>query len=855
VKVVQGALEQGGPFEMGDSGDAGPQAARSGALVQPNILAALPQPEFDHVARMAARLLDMPIALIALIDDTHKWLISCIGAEISIPPHSVTFCDHAIAQRGTLVVPDTLADPRFAGNALVTGPAGIRCYAGALLIDPAGHAVGTLCVMDQKPRERLTADQCQTLEDLAQMVIDRMELHLRNREAHKAAGRTVLQGDILRLVLEAPDFTSACSAAAEYLRQTSDALFCRLFRLAPDGESVDFVAGAGKGNRGDDTVRADLGTRRLTIHNSVVGRSLSAGKQIVVPDLCQIDPDESPLTRSLLVRKIVSLIVTPFRMLDERHAIVLGFGTKHSSAADLAECAEMSQAAVETLRPMLRRLKDEAETTLFRRVVECCPDPVMITEAIPLDEPGPRIIYCNDAFLAQTGYSREQVIGRSPRFLQGPDTEPEARAYLRAALRNRQPVRQVILNYRADGTPFHCELNLAPVVDQTGWHTHLVAVQRDVTAERNVIMLREAALREMQAMFEAMPGAMLRYRRDCASGWRKCFISTSIEALTGYPVSEAMLSGWARQHVREVDYHLMMEQLQVAFDTGSANAEFRFRHRDGRLLLIHNRMCSFLAADGTREVVGVWADVTRERGLAAQLDQAAKLAELGEMAAGLAHELNRPLAGINLAAENALRALARLPEATQRVHDKLTTISDMAMRAAQVVRHIQVFGRLDRGDTVPVALAALLDDMMILAQAKLLECNVTVQFDVPDNLPQILVRPIPLEQVLINLVANACDAYATAEPRIALAERQISIKAEAGGRGVTIWVRDRAGGVPEAALPYLFDAFFTTKPAGKGTGLGLSISAGIVKEMGGSLCVHNKDGGAVFVLDLPSLPD
>ena len=118
------------------------------------------------------------------------------------------------------------------------------------------------------------------------------------------------------------------------------------------------------------------------------------------------------------------MIATPFRAAHERHAIALGFGTKHCSPADLAERAEMSLAAVETLRPMLRRLKDEAETKLFRRAVECSPDPVMISEVVPGDEPDLLVSFCNHAFEALTGYAREQVIGRSPHFLLEPTQTP-----------------------------------------------------------------------------------------------------------------------------------------------------------------------------------------------------------------------------------------------------------------------------------------------------------------------------------------------------------------------------------------------------------------------------------------------
>ncbi len=837
---------------MADGGDARTERTQGEQFGVSELLTLLPQQEFSHFARMATRLLGIPVGAVVLIGRDEKWLLGCAGTAPFKPPPNGTFCDVAVARRATLVVPDTQADSTFAAAAEISGELGIRFYAGTPLIDETGEAIGTLCVFDSQPHPALTADQRATLEDLSQMVMDRIELRTHQIAAEQATTHAASQAEMLRLVLEAADFGSACTAAMEYLRETCGAEYCRLFRLAANGQRVDYIAGAGMGQFNPEATRETMRGLHLTIENSAVGRVIAAGEQIIADDLRIYDPAEYPMISGLLAQGVCSVIATPFSMLDEHHAIALGFTRHHATPAALAAAAALARLGAETLRPMLRRLKDEAESRLFRRAVDCSPDPVLITDAANNDYPGPHIVYCNDAFLLATGYSREEVMGRSPRFLQGPGTDPAALAEIRGAMDRWEPSRNVVQNYSKSGKPYHVELSISPVADHTGWYTHWVSVQRDVTDHQAIEVVREANTREMQAMFQAMPGAMLRFRPSDDGRWLKRFISTSIQSLTGFTPAEAMASGWLRQRVREEDFEELQRHFQIAHDTGSSATEFRFQHPDGKLRLIQSRMCSFDTADGTREVICIWVDVTRERGLTAQLDQASKLAELGEMAAGLAHELNRPLASINLAAENAIRALDHLPATRARVEQKLTTICDLAMRAASVVRHIQLFGRFDSGETRPVALTTLVDDMMILAQAKLMECNVEVLITIPDDLPMLMVRPIPLEQVLINLIANACDAYHGAGEHIPPCERLVWITAQHNSAGVQIEVRDHAGGVPEVALPYLFDAFFTTKSAGKGTGLGLSISSGIVKEMGGTLSVRNDNGGAVFVLDLPA---
>ncbi|RYF52222.1 MAG: EAL domain-containing protein [Cytophagaceae bacterium] len=112
-------------------------------------------------------------------------------------------------------------------------------------------------------------------------------------------------------------------------------------------------------------------------------------------------------------------------------------------------------------------------------------DSIIITEAEPVDLPGPRILYCNAAFTRATGYLPEEVIGQTPRILQGPDTDPVIRAELRYALENWQPIEVELLNYHKDGSTFWVELSIVPVANEKGWYTHWVSVQRDISERKN----------------------------------------------------------------------------------------------------------------------------------------------------------------------------------------------------------------------------------------------------------------------------------------------------------------------------------------------------------------------------------
>lgn len=223
-----------------------------------------------------------------------------------------------------------------------------------------------------------------------------------------------------------------------------------------------------------------------------------------------------------------------------------------------------------------------------------------------------------------------------------------------------------------------------------------------------------------------------------------------------------------------------------------------------------------------------------------------------EIAARMAHELSQPLASIGLAAENAITALAVAPAETALVAQKLERISQQAARAARLIDHMRFFGRQESGAAQPLDLSAALDGALLILDARLRRARVEVVHDIAPDLPQVFGAPVLVEQVMINLIANACDACKAAKPALDKERRRIEVSAFAKDRMVYLIVADHAGGIPEADLPQVFQPFFTTKMAGEGMGLGLSISYGIVSDMGGTMTVSNSKDGAVFELRLPA---
>jgi two-component system NtrC family sensor kinase len=268
-------------------------------------------------------------------------------------------------------------------------------------------------------------------------------------------------------------------------------------------------------------------------------------------------------------------------------------------------------------------------------------------------------------------------------------------------------------------------------------------------------------------------------------------------------------------------------------------------------------------ADNLEQIIKMRTDELREKD--AQLVQAGKLATLGEMATGIAHEINQPLGAISLIVQGIQKAKAVGKLTDSLLTEKLESIHMQIERINKIIKHLRVFGRSTPGTAETIDINKPLKDVFELIGRQLESHNISVEFELESDL-LVPADSNRLEQVFLNIISNARDALDEQEDSLFQLkrmknvpkwvqewEKKITIRSYRLSNKVIVEIEDTAYGMPKHVLDKLFEPFFTTKEVGKGTGLGLYISYGIIRDYGGEIKVNSKPGiGSVFSVILPS---
>lgn len=363
----------------------------------------------------------------------------------------------------------------------------------------------------------------------------------------------------------------------------------------------------------------------------------------------------------------------------------------------------------------------------------------------------------------------------------------------------------------------------------------------------------ELARKETSEMLRALPGAAYRVSlpEEGEPAWHEAQLA--VAAITGRTYSETDARNPFDTLTDSEGLALRADFLRQIIASGEAVVEYNGFRPDKTLIRIREH-ARILPGNEIHErlIIGQLTDITAEQNLRAKAHAAAQMANLGEMATGLAHEINQPAAAIALAADIAVLELERLPGGPpETLRRGLEDIAEQAARLREVIKHFRDFSKPDT-DALPLQsmrLEEVIAGARRIADGILAGAGVTLRVYLPDHPLIVRARRVPLEQVLVNVLINARDALLH-QPRIARVV-DLSAAADEGQGTVSIRIRDYGTGLAPEILPRIFEPFFTTKSFDKGTGLGLSIAHTTMQGLGGSISARNHPaGGAEFCMVL-----
>ena len=466
----------------------------------------------------------------------------------------------------------------------------------------------------------------------------------------------------------------------------------------------------------------------------------------------------------------------------------------------------------------------------YRRLVEVSPDAIFVNR-------GDRIVFINDQGVKLFGANNpDDIVGKSPLELIHPDDHAAVRARLQQLVEGRETVPLVEEKIvRLDGRVVDVETSAARFIDHEGMGIQVVL--RDISDRKRADQTLQKERDFIDAVLETAgalvvvldrDGRILRFNRAC-------------EQTTGYSSEEVLgRHAWDLFVIPdEVDaVKAMFERLRGGEPRN--DYENYWKGKDGLLRRISWTNTVLTDPNGKVDyIVAVGLDITDFKHMQEQLRKTERIAELGTLASGMAHEIGTPMNVI----------LGRAEYLFQRVTDEgtkkgLATIVTQVERITKVMNQLLAFARRKTPERRAVDLGQTIDDSLEMFHERMTHSHITVEKVIEANMPSVLADRDQLIQVLINLVMNSIHAMPEG------GRLRLSLDREDGH--VRLGVSDTGQGMPEEIRSKAFDPFFTTKDFGKGTGLGLTVVKGIIEEHGGTIAVESGvDEGTTFWIRLP----
>ena len=786
-------------------------ASRLAALRATGLLGPDTSPLLDSLARLAVRLLDVPMAAVSLVDDRQQWWVGYVGPTATAAPASESpahhsFCREVVERAAPVVVRDTLTQSSVSGGTTRT----VRAYAGVPLTLSTGQTLGALCATDSAPRTWDDGD-VRILEDLARAAVAELELRisLTARIASEARLTGIIDSatDAILTTDEAQRIVLVNPAAEQLFGYAAHELIGHaLDILIPEGQRRRHRAHVEQFATDGTSTRAMGGQR---VHESALlsARRRDGSTFPIDASISQVVTDEGRLFTVIL--RDVSARVSADEALRHHQALL----------ANAEKIGRVGGWAID-LQTGLTTWTDGVYDIYELEGA----DRLTVDEGIGYYTPASRPLI-------------EQAVQRAIEQGEPFDLELE----IITAKGNRRSVQAV---GKAD--------------PERG---NVTGFFQDITERKRV----EMALQESERNYRALATATSDVSYRMSADWSTMLPLDGRDLVAS---SEASLADWAWLYQNiPTDEHARVRQAisEAVAQQALFELEHRVRRPDGSVGWTRSRAVPVLDANGTVTAwFGTASDITAKISLEAQLRQAQKMEAVGQLAGGVAHDFNNLLTVIlgNLSLVESVLAVDH-PARTE-----LEEVGMAADRASTLVRQLLTFSRQQPVRPEDVHITDVVHHAEKLLRRVIGE-EITLTLSLTDEPTLVRADPGQLDQVLMNLAVNARDAMLTPLHGHAGRGGTLHIEVDAltltssdargweqlsPGRWVRLVVRDSGHGMDMETQAHLFEPFFTTKAVGTGTGLGLSTVFGIVRQAGGAMRVDSRLGqGSAFTILLPAL--
>ena len=398
-----------------------------------------------------------------------------------------------------------------------------------------------------------------------------------------------------------------------------------------------------------------------------------------------------------------------------------------------------------------------------------------------------------------------------------------------------------------DGSIKHWIVRSSPIFDENGELVAAMEISLDITERKLLEVELDQSEKKYHAIFNNIPNPVFVLDINTLEILDS---NNSVEAVYGYTGDE--IKG---RSFLDLFKHDESELYAAKLNTVSVINQAKHIAKDGKELYVNIRV-SPSEYWGQSVLLVTTSDITKRLETEQQLIQASKMATLGEMATGVAHELNQPLSVIKTASSFLVKKIDNGQPVQKNIMETMLGKVDANVdRATKIINHMRQFARKSDMELESIDVHKVLESAFEIFSQQLKVRGIHIQRNFSPDLPRINVDPDRLEQVFINLLLNARDAIeerCAGYPAGRDMDKKIRLETDCDGHHVIIEVCDSGAGIPPHIHDKIFEPFFTTKEVGKGTGLGLSISYGIVKDCGGDIeAVPNREQGTCFRLTFP----